>query len=69
MKKNHTYHIYIYSNALGLHSLEADFEFTGSKTGAIQKAREAKKHLSEYGICGLPMRYDVYDFDTEEYIR
>lgn len=68
MKQQHTYHIYIYSNACGLHSLETEFEFTGSKTGAIQKAREEKKHLHETGKCKLPMGYDIYDFDIGQYI-
>lgn len=68
MKRQHTYHIYIYSNACGLHSLETDFEYTGTKTGAIQEAREAKRHLHDFGICRLPLHYDIYDFDTEQYI-
>lgn len=68
MKKEHTYHIYIYSNVGGLHTLQKDFEFTGSKTGAIKIAKEEKKHMKDYGICQLPMHYSIYDFDIEEYL-
>lgn len=69
MKKQRNYHIYVYSNVCGLHTLEKEFEFVGSKTGAIRKAREAKKNLKDFGICKLPMSYDVYDFEAEEYVR
>lgn len=57
MKK--TYQIDIYSNACGLHCLQKHLEFTGTKTGAIKKAREEKKLLKENGICNLPLQYKI----------
>lgn len=70
MKTKHTYHIYIYSYCCGgLHSLETDLEYTGSKTGAIQRAREEKKYLHDSGKCRLTLYYRIYDFNTEQYIK
>lgn len=64
----HTYHIYISSNACGLHSLVEDFEYKGTKTNVVKVAREEKKRLRELGICKLPMTYDIYDFNLETYL-
>lgn len=64
MKQQHNYLIRVYACA-GFWILKDECEYTGTKTGAIKKARERKKFVFE-NISQLTLRYEVYELCDDD---